>query len=182
MQGPVNGGATRDFHDKIIPSAENFLTGPDHFIGMGNMGQVIDGKHQYLGEPVPGRFMLVRILFKSCDDFACAVRGSDFGFYFSGAEFPFIFKIVKGFCAGCHIDLSHQLALFQESAVNVNVGFDFNGFIIHQESVQNRLFRAVGKDFVLKQGQGMGGGCGREPDFDGIKIVQDIFPSPGFLC
>jgi len=149
---------------------------------MGNMGQVIYGKYQYLGEPVTGGFMLVRIFFKRFDDFAGAVRGSDFGFYFSGAEFPLIFKAVKGFSAGGRIDFSHQLALFQESAVNVNIGFDFNRFVINEITVQNRLFRAVGEDFVFEQSQGMGGGCGCEPDFGSIKIVQNIFPFPGFLC
>ncbi len=70
-------------------------------------------------------------------------------------------------------------ALFEEDAVDADVGFYCDDVVIDQEAFGDGGFVLVLEDFFLEERGGVAGGRGGEADFDGVEVVERSAPDGG---
>ena len=126
-------------------------------------------------------FVGVGILGDLLDDLAIALRRGDALFDVLGRELPFVFEFVAMLLAGGCVNVTDLLAFLEKRTVHAHVGFDGDGFVVHEETVEDGLL-----DIVTEHGRAEERGrvrCqrGGETNFDGVKMRECVAPEARLL-
>ena len=177
LEGAV--GVAGDFADEGVAAAEDFAGEGDELVGMGGVGEVIDGEDEGLGEAAGLLLVFKGVGFDFFEDAAVGIRGGDVAFEGGGIELALVFEEVELFGPGIGVDGFDFLAFVEEDAVDADFGFNADDVVINQVAFGDGGFVFVAGDDFLKEGGGVGGGGGGETDFDGVEMVQGATPEGG---
>src|SRR5690606_29845642 len=170
-----------DLGDEVFSLAEDLPRHGDELVGVRHVWQVVGGEDQRLREPAVLRLELIRVLLQLREDLPVRVRRGDLALDLGGIKGALVLEQVELPRACLGVDLVNLLALAKEDAVDANVGADLHHVVVNEVARTDRALVFVAEHQVLEVRHSVGSGSRREPDLDGVEVVERVTPDGAFL-
>ena len=170
-----------DFLDEVVALAEHFAAGFHQLIGVRGVRDVVDGEDENFWKMAGRLLVRVSVLRYLLDDFPIALRRGDAALDVFGGKLPLVLQFIPLFLAGGGVNVADFLALFEKRAVHAHVGFDGDGFVVHQEAIEDGLLNIVAEHRRAKQRRGVRCRRGREANLDGVEMRERVAPETRLL-
>ena len=146
---------------------------------MGGVRKIIDGKDQHFWKLSGFLLMFKSITGNLFHDFTVTVGRGYFALNIQRAELAFIIKRIRLFIPSLRIYDINYFTFLQKDSVDTDIGLDFYSLIINKISFKHSLFYPIAINRSSEIGYGMRCGCGRQPYFYRIKMVEHFTPECG---
>ncbi len=168
--------AAGDLLDEGVASTEDVARDVDEAVGVGGMGEVVDGENEGLGQSAIPGLVLEGVALDLLEDFPVRVGGGDPSLDVGRVERALVFEEVELLRTRRGVDDPDVLPLAKKDAVHPDVRLERDDVVVDKVSLAHGTLILVPVDDVPEISCRVVCWRGGETDLHGVEVVEGLAP------